>query len=226
MKGIGMHIGLIGGIGPAATTIYYARLVEAFRTAQVTLQVTISHSGIETLAENARANDRQAQAKVFQKHLQSLAGAGCDVALVTALTGHFCYDETKALSPIELLNGVELIDRYCEVRGVNCVGILGSPTVMATKIFGMLEKTDSVVPQQDVHRLGQTYMEIANSGVCSEEQRMQFFAAASGLLSTQNADAILLGGTDLGLVFTGYSQGYPVLDAVDIHVEAFLDRAR
>jgi aspartate racemase len=35
----------------------------------------------------------------------------------------------------------------------------------------------------------------------------------------RGADAILLGGTDLGLAFDGYDPGFRVVDGVDVHVE-------
>jgi aspartate racemase len=37
-----MHIGLIGGIGPAATVFYYERMVRAFAAVEQPLHLTIS----------------------------------------------------------------------------------------------------------------------------------------------------------------------------------------
>ena len=71
-----MHIGLIGGIGPAATVAYYTALVAAFRHAGQPLEVTIAHADISVLAVNANDNNPEAQAEVFGKHLKQLAGAG------------------------------------------------------------------------------------------------------------------------------------------------------
>ncbi|PON10327.1 aspartate/glutamate racemase family protein, partial [Candidatus Entotheonella serta] len=39
-----MHIGLIGGIGPAATVFYYERIVQAFAAAEQPLHLTIGHT--------------------------------------------------------------------------------------------------------------------------------------------------------------------------------------
>ena len=39
-----MHIGLIGGIGPAATAFYYQRIVQLFALAAVPLDLTIAHT--------------------------------------------------------------------------------------------------------------------------------------------------------------------------------------
>lgn len=44
-----MHIGLIGGIGPAATDFYYRRLIAAFAARAQPLEVTIVHADTPTL---------------------------------------------------------------------------------------------------------------------------------------------------------------------------------
>ena len=219
------HIGLIGGIGPAATVTYYQRLVDAFRTAEQPLSLTISHAQIEVLAKHAAADDRAAQADVFAQHLDALKAAGCDVALITALTGHFCIEETKALSPLELVDGVDVIDRYCAELGIKTLGLLGSPPVMSTHLFGMMHKVETVVPSKGLDDLGQAYMEVAKSGTCDDSQRRQFLDAATSMIDSQGAEAILLAGTDLGLAFDGQALPYRVIDAVEVHVEELVRHA-
>ena len=109
-----MHIGLIGGIGPAATVAYYTRLVAEFKKRDLPLALTITHADIAVLVQNASSDQRQAQAEVFAYHLEQLTAAGCDIGMITALTGHFCFEETCQRSPVQLLNGVAVIDRYCD----------------------------------------------------------------------------------------------------------------
>ena len=217
-----MHIGLIGGIGPAATLSYYRRLVDVFKADDLPLKLTIAHADVSVLANNAAANDRQAQAEVFANHLKQLKGAGCDVATITALTGHFCYDEVKAMSPLPLMSAIEPIDEYCAQLGIGCVGLLGSPPVLASRLFGRLQKVRAVVPQTGLAELGDTYMKVALSGQCAAPDRKLFFAAGQGMIDEQNADAVLLAGTDLGLAFDGQNPGYPVIDALEIHVAAMV----
>lgn len=217
-----VHIGLIGGIGPAATVAYYTQLVAAFKQAEQPLEVTITHADISILAANANEKNPQAQAEVFVRHLKQLKGAGCDVAMITALTGHFCFEETQSLSPLPLISGVEIVDRYCEEREIGVLGLLGSPPVLATNLFGLLKTPKTVVPRNGRERLGAAYMEVAHSGVCSDENRERFFKAGAEMVDEQRAEAVLLAGTDLGLAFDGRDPGYSVIDALQLHVSALL----
>ncbi len=213
-----MHIGLVGGIGPAATVAYYSQLVAGFRAADLPLELTITHADIGTLAHNATNDKRQAQAEVFAGHLKQLAAAGCDIGMITALTGHFCFEQTRQLSPIQLVNGVEVIDRHCLEQGIKTLGLLGSPPVLNTKLFGLLSASEVVVPQTGLDELGKAYMEVANAGFCTEDNRLKFFQAGSSMIENQGAEAVLLAGTDLGLAFNDHTPDFRVIDALELHV--------
>lgn len=220
-----MHLGLIGGIGPAATVAYYLMLVERFKATGRPLRLTIVHADVMVLSANATAGHKMEQAEVFQHHLEQLAAAGCDVAVITALTGHFCFAETAAVSPIPLLSAIDPIDRYCQSHEISVLGLLGSPPVLSSQLFGLLQSPSTVVPSGDLGALGKTYMDLALSGHCTPEQRRTLFDAGRGMIDEQGAQAVLLAGTDLGLAFAGQSPGYQVIDALALHVDAIVQHA-
>lgn len=220
-----MHIGLVGGIGIAATIGYYTRLVEVFNEAEKPLELTIVHADVQTLAMNAQAGDPQAQAEVFSRHIAQLKGAGCDVATLTALTGHFCLEQLEPLSVLPLINPITLIDQYCADHAINKLGLLGSPIVLSSKLFGLLQTPETVVPEVDQDLLGASYVEMAMSGVCTDEVRQKFVSAGAAMVEDQGADAVLLAGTDLGLAFDGQDLDYAVIDALEVHVAGLLQNA-
>lgn len=212
-----MHIGLIGGIGPAATVVYYERLVAAFRDRGAVLNLTIANADVATLARNAAADDRDAQAQVYSRHLHQLQGAGADVAAITSLGGHFCYEQTVGLSPLPLVSAVDPLDAGFARRGLTRVGVLGTRQVMRSAFYGAVRETEILAPE-DLDAIHDTYIASATTGTCTPAQRALFFAAGRDLIA-RGAQAVVLGGTDLGLAFDGHDPGYRVVDALDIHVE-------
>ena len=60
-----MHIGLIGGIGVAATLVYYQRLTAAVAAGGGRLDCTIVHAQVDDLVHNNTNDLRDAQAAVF-----------------------------------------------------------------------------------------------------------------------------------------------------------------
>ena len=60
-----MHIGLIGGIGPAATEFYYRNLVRAHVAASRVLELTIVQADIRDLVQNKSDNAPDKQCESF-----------------------------------------------------------------------------------------------------------------------------------------------------------------
>jgi len=220
-----MHIGLIGGIGPAATVAYYQRLSAAMQARRVPLELTLVNADIFGLIANVNADRRQDQARDYARLIDRLKAAGAGCAAITSLGGHFCFAETQALSSLPLVSAVAPLDDHFAARGLRRVGLLGTRVVMRTRLYGQLARTEAVACDDRIDDLGQTYQDVAVSGTCSEPQRAKLFAAGRRMVEEMGAEAIVLAGTDLNLAFDGHDPGYPVVDALDVHIAVLADIA-
>ncbi|WP_298261552.1 aspartate/glutamate racemase family protein [uncultured Litoreibacter sp.] len=220
-----MHIGLIGGIGPAATVVYYQRLTDLARKAGEHIDITIAHASVQDLIKNNLADDRASQAKIYARHIDSLKAAGADCVAITSLGGHYCFDETVPMSSLPLISAVAPLDNFFTGKGLKRIGLLGTEVVMRTKLYGQLTDLEAVAPNEDLNDLGATYRDVAVTGVCTDTQRDRFFAAGREMIDQQGADAVVLAGTDLNLAFDNNDPGYPVFDALDVHVGVLFDIA-
>jgi aspartate racemase len=216
-----MHIGLIGGIGPAATEFYYRGLVARHTGAVHPMDLTIVHADVRQLSQNAANGDTDAQAQIFLTMVRRLAAAGAEAAAITSIGGHFCVNELIALSPIPILNAIPTIAERVKSEKLKTVGLLGTRRVMATKLYGGLTSASVVVPEGgDLDKTHQHYITMALSGLATDEQRKDLFAAGLSLCRDQGAEVVLLAGTDLFLAFDGHDCGFPVLDCAEIHMDA------
>ncbi|MEX0320432.1 MAG: aspartate/glutamate racemase family protein [Ruegeria sp.] len=214
-----MHIGLIGGIGVAATVVYYQRLSAAVAARGKPLELTIVQADVQELIRNNLADEREAQAQVYAGLIDRLKAAGADCAAITSLGGHFCYAETVARSSLPMVSAVKPLDAYFASQGYGTVGLLGTRVVMRTKLYGQLVQTRAVALEDEIETLGQTYLDMAVTGACSDADRATFLSAGQRMVDDLGADAIVLAGTDLNLAFDGQSPGYTVVDALDVHVD-------
>ncbi len=220
-----MHIGLIGGIGVAATIVYYQRLSKAVAARGAgRFDLTIAHGDIQELIRNNLADRREEQALAFLPLVERLACAGCDCVALTSLGAHFCFAELEARSPVPLVSGVAPLDDYFVSRGIRRIGLLGTRVVMRTRLYGQLARTEAIALDDDIEEIGQTYQEVAVAGICTPAQRELFINAGRRMMG-EGAEAIVLAGTDLNLAFDGQEPGYPVIDALDVHVAALADLA-
>jgi aspartate racemase len=216
-----MHIGLIGGIGPAATEFYYRGLIDRHAPANTALDLTIVHADVREMSRNLANGNAARQAQIFASLVERLAAAGAHFAVITSMGGHFCVRELAALAPIPILNALPEVAAEIGRRSLKRVGILGTRLVMETQLYGAIAAASVLVPQGEaLDQVQKAYAEMATVGRVTDAQREVFWNAGRALVRDQGAEVVLLGGTDLFLAFQGRDCGFPVLDCADIHVAA------
>lgn len=218
-----MHVGLITGLGPAASVVYYQRLTQAAADRGCRLELTMAEANIREVLANNLAGRAQEQAGIFAGLLHRLKAAGADFASITAIGPHFCWEETRALSPLPLLSAITPLDDFCAGRGYGRVGLLGTARAMATALFGQMRRTAVLVPDT-LETVGKAYQDMAVAGRCGDETRDLIFAAGHAMMA-RGAEAIALAGTDLLLAFDGHDPGFPVIDALEVHAALLADLA-
>lgn len=220
-----MHIGLIGGIGPAATDLYYRGLVDAMKARGAALEMTIVHADAPTLVRNFEGRDPHTQAKIFERLTHRLKDAGAEAMAITSIGGHFCAREFRPLSPLPVIDFMEEMDRHLSARGYSKVGLLGTDTAMATGFYGGVKAVEILAPEGDMlARVHRNYVDMALAAKVTDAQRQVFFQAGRDL-TARGAEVILLGGTDFFLAFDGQAPGFEILDCAQVHIEAIAREA-
>jgi len=216
-----MHIGLIGGIGPAATDYYYRRLIALCAANGTTLELTIAHADSPTLLANLVAGDKSSQVEIFLKLAKRLKAAGADTVAVTAIAGHFCIEELAAGSPLTVADLLKETNAAVGAMGYGKVGILGTATAMETRMYGQIDTAEVIPPAgSELMQVHESYINMAGAGKATDADRELFVKASRRLIEDQGAQAIMLAGTDLVLVFDGTDYGFDVIDCAGIHVDA------
>lgn len=216
-----MHIGMIGGIGPAATEFYYRNLVELYKSSGSLLDLTIVHAETRELVDNIASNSPDDQAQIFLRLAQRLYDAGAEVVVISSIAGHFCFPEFEILSPLPVISIIPELDLELFSRGLNRVGLLGHRVTMESRLFGGISNSKIVIPQgKDLDMAHDEYIKMATTGKATDDQREQLFSIGRNLCTKQDAEAIVLAGTDLFLAFDGQDCGFQFIDSALIHIHA------
>ena len=75
---------------------------------------------------------------------------------------------------------------------------------------------------QQVH---DAYVAMATAAAVTEAQRELFFSTGRTLVADLGVEAVLLGGTDLGLAFAGRDPGFRTFDCAAVHAAAIAEVA-
>lgn len=220
------HMGLIGGIGPAATDYYYRRIISNFANHSEPLELTMVHADTSTLLKNLEGANYASQVEIYSRLADRLVSAGANCSVVTSIAGHFCIEQFKKVSPLPVIDIIETVHKEVRNRGIKRVGILGTLTVMESHFYAGLSSVETVIPPSSViQSVHDAYISIAKSASVSAAEQSVFDAACQQFLEVEKVDAVLLGGTDLALVYAEGNTPFPIVDCAAIHADALVEWA-
>lgn len=220
-----VHIGLIGGIGPAATVSYYRTLTQLHENANRPLALTIAHTELRELIANLETDNAAAQASIFADLVNQLRCAGCSEVAIAAIGAHFCIKELEAISSLPVISAISAINAFFVDKPYKRIAVLGTRRVMETKVFG-ISTVEVVVPSpDDLTKVHACYVKMSLAGTATTEQIQYLHELCRTLVSEDGVDAILLGGADLLLAFDQPCCDFSVIEASAIHVEAIARRS-
>ena len=216
-------LGLIGGLGVAATVYYYERLAKRCEQQRVALDIVITHARTPRVFEFVEAGDRDGLAEYLNGYLLRMKAAGAEVAAIPAVTPHYCIDQLTARSTLPVISIFEPLQRELARRAARRVAIFGTRFVIESQLFGGLDGIEFITPRPDeVDLIHTIYVQVAASGVGLPEQHQKLSDLAQILVRRDGLDAIILAGTDLTLLFDEANTMFPSVDSAAVHVEWIL----
>lgn len=218
-------LGLIGGLGVGATVHYYARLAEGCEQRGQTLDIVITNAYTPRVFSYAEAKDRPGLAAYLNAFIGRMRDAGAELAVVPAVTPHYAIEELIEISPLPILSIFDPLRTELARKEIRRVAIFGTRFVIESDFFGALAGVEIVRPRPDeIDLIHKTYVELAAAGKGSVEKRDHLTAVASTLVQRDGAESILLGGTDLTLIFDEHTAEFPCIDCAAAHIQEILQR--
>ena len=215
-----MEIGLIGGIGPAATDFYYRNLIERFASKRKNLDMTIVHADAPTLIKNLMEDNKDRQVAIYNDLTQKLKKAGANSVAITSIAGHFCIEKFKEKSVLPVVDLLYCVQKEVINKGYKRIGIIGTKQVMVSKFYSMITSAEVFIPEGSLlDKVHEAYSEMATLGLSNKEQREIFEKACNQFLTKNKVDAVMLGGTDLALIYRSENVDFELIDCAKIHVE-------
>src|SRR5271170_3516120 len=217
-------LGMLAGLGVPAAIHYYKALANAAERRDRALDMVMAHAQTSRVFEYVDAGDRDGLAAYLNGFIVRLQAAGAELAVVPAVTPHYCVRELIAVSPLPVLSIFEPLIRELKVRQIRRISVFGSGQVMRAGLYGQAGDVEVVSARpEEVQFLVETYLELLRTGVGTEEQHRGLTALAHTILERDRVDAIVLAGTDLSLVFNEDNADFPYLDCAALHLKAIED---
>lgn len=161
--------------------------------------------------------------------IQNLEGAGVQYAALTGITPHIVFDELEKKSPIPLVSMLDTAREYAAKSGYARVGLLGkSPTMNGNFFQKAFEKKniEVITPlDQEKDYIGSKIETELEYGKVNPDTQKNFRKIAERMISEDKIQAVVLGCTELPLIFKSIRLTVPYIDVSRVHIDALIDIA-
>lgn len=217
-------LGLVGGLGPGATTHYYRELTAALEKHGRIPRLLVNHADVGRVFAFVTAKDFDGLARYLDDFIDAMAAGGAEVTAIVATTPHICADRLKQISPLPFIDMLDEVAAVARERGLTRVALLGTRFAVETQLFGRLGDIEVTMPQADeIGRTHQLYTEIV-AGRGTPAHIAELTALARTFMTRDGAQSVLLAGTDLSPVLTESNADFPLIDCARVHIDAIVRR--
>ena len=216
-------IGLIGGITPESTILYYRILNDlAFKEfgGSSSSRVIINSMNFDEI-QNLQIAGQWDQLNVIMADAgKSLENAGADYIIIGANTMHLCIDAIKNVVSIPVIHIAEATSKEIIIHKLTKVALLGTKYTMENTFFtDVLERNDIdvIIPDEHDRQIlhDVIYDELA-VGILNDNSRQKYINIIKKLID-QGAEGIILGCTEIPLLIKQEDVSVPIYDTTKIH---------
>jgi aspartate racemase len=225
-------IGMLGGMSWESSIEYYRIVNQTVKEklgglhSAKSLMYSVDFAEIETLQSAGRWEEATQAMIEAARHVEE---GGADFLVICTNTMHKMADEVEAAINIPLLHIADATAEAIKAQGLSKIGLLGTKFTMEKEFYRgrLVEKhgLDVLIPDTEdreiVHRVIYEELVLGEIKVASREAYKKIIEK----LIASGAQGIILGCTEIGLLFKEEDSRVPTFDTTYIHAMAAVEYA-
>ena len=219
-------IGLIGGITPESTILYY-QILNTLSANQLgkthSAELIINSFDFGQISQLLTEGSWDLLDKKMADTAISLEGAGASCILICANTMHLCVDAVRKVVHIPVIHIAETTAKEIQKKGIQKVALLGTKYTMEKDFFRDIlneHSIETIIPdaeeRDEIHRI--IYDELAQ-GEFKKSSKESYLKIIDRLI-LNGAEGIVLGCTEIPLLINQNDVSLPIFDTARIHAAA------
>ncbi len=223
-------IGIIGGLSPYSTILYYKLIVEYFREkAGRDPRIIIYSIPIQEMCKAVQEEDYKKAKQLLQNAVNVLINSGSKIILLAANTPHSLLDDEiiNSQHDVEFIDIREAVTRKIRELSVSRIGLLATRVTINSKLYhDHLAKwgIEVITPSEYNQDTLDSLVDSLTIGMIPESANMKLASIISEMISN-GAQAILYGCTELSLLVGKIKIPIPLIDSLTEHVKYAVMRA-
>jgi aspartate racemase len=217
-------VGVLGGMGPAATVDFLRKIVVATPAETDQEHVPVILHGIPQIPDRSSAIEQGSDAPFFPMlaGLKMLERSGADIIAIPCNTAHHWYDRLARNTPVRIVHIVDAVRD--EIQSLNLSGpvaILASRGLLASGLYqSRLKETvrDLIIPEERIQQMIDTAIAAIKSN--DEKASQGASAKAAEALVDMHAEVLVLACTELPIAFRNLDLAVHLIDPTAILARA------
>jgi len=225
------NIGIIGGLSPESTILYYKVIVDDYRRRFQSenypniIIYSVNFGEFTKLISEGRNEDA---AKILVEAAKALERAGADFIVIAANTPHMLLNYIEPEIKVPILSIIDALAEELKKDRVEVVGLLGTKFTL-TKPFYVegLKKhgVKALIPEsKDIDLVNKIIYQELVKGIIRDESRRQLIEVIRRLIN-RGARGVALACTELPLLVSGKVDNVKLYDTAKIHAIKALEYA-
>ena len=218
-------IGLIGGMSWESTVTYYKIINEVIKEKLGGLHSAkcVLYSVDFQEIEECQANGNwEKSGEILGEAAYNLEKAGADFIVICTNTMHKVVDQIKEKISIPILHIAEMTAEKILEKGLENIALLGTKYTMEQDFYKskLIEKGINVIipDKNDVEIINKVIYDELCLGTINSNSKKKFLEIVDKLRSKE-AEGIILGCTEIGLLIKNEDTDVPLFDTAIIHAE-------
>jgi len=154
----------------------------------------------------------------------NLKNAGAEYAAIASNTPHIVFDEISRYSPLPIISIVEETCKYIFANEYKKVLVLGTSFTMKSELYtkNLLKYgIEAITPRpDDIEKLHNIIFPNLENGIVIAEDKAKMISISESYIKEFNAEAVILGCTEIPLMIKEGDMSVPVINTTQIHIDA------
>lgn len=222
------RIGILGGISYKSTARYYELIHEKYFQEHGDYsypEVVVFSLVFQRFTDLENRGDREGYIGYIVEGVASLERAGVDFIVMAANSPHAVFEEVRERANVTMISIAEVTIQKAKEEGMKRLLLMGIRFTMQSSFYqkvsvkyGIEVITPTEEEQEVIDRI--VFDELV-LGLVREESRRKLL----GIIGNYDVDGVILGCTELPLILAQGETNVGLLDTLELHVEAALERS-
>ncbi len=223
------RIGIVGGVGPSATVLYYKQIIqEAYELwkGKYLPEIVIHSLNYEEIKQLFLTENLKSVTVKLVKSITCLEKCGCNCIIMACNGMHLVFEQVQQAVRLPILSIIDAVINEIKTHNISCVGLMGTTPVMQSGLYqkplqhlGIRCVEPSDEQQHWIMKVILKDLQLPSI----PEQTFTRLLNTVEILKKQGSEEIILTCTDLPVAIKQDMCSIPLIDSTKVHVKAALD---